>query len=194
MYEYIRGILKECGDSSAVLESGGLGYIFFVTASTLNALGETGGETSLYVHLLHREDLMELYGFADRAEREVFRKLLSISGIGAKQAHKILSGMDYRRFIEVILADDISGLTSIPGLGKKRAEKIAFELKDKVRTLSSEFPLPAEIQAAPEEAILALEALGFSAMMAQAAVRRGLEEVEDRQNIQAVIRAALRHV
>ena len=194
MYEYISGILREKGDDCVILECAGVGYLLHVSGSTLAALETLEIEVKLYTHLLHREDAMELYGFAARAERELFRKLLSINGVGAKQAHKILCGMDYRRFVEAVLADDIRGMTAIPGLGKKRAEKIVFELKDRISSLSAGDAGVSPAQAVPEEAVLALEALGFSGMLAKSAVRRAVKEVDSPGDIQALIRAALRHV
>ena len=196
MYEYLKGGVLETGEQTLVLECAGVGYLLHATPGTISELAAADQPVTAFTHLVHREDAMELYGFSSREERLVFRQLLSLSGIGPRQALKFLSGMPVGRFVAAVLAGDIAVLTTIPGLGQKRAEKIAFELKEKLQGL----PVLAAAEGAPRDescpadAVLALEALGFSTLLARSAVRKALAETGDPADIQAVIRAALRHV
>lgn len=193
MYEYLRGELVRTGDNEAVVEVAGVGYLLAVSAYTRRALPSCGEQVRLPVHLVHREDSQQLIGFSSEQERTVFRQLLALSGIGPKQALKILSGLDLGDFVAAVAVGDVTRLCRIPGLGKKTAEKLVFELKDKLGTLPAAGPLPRESDTS-QEAVAALEALGFSHLAARSAVLEAVREQGEDTALENLIKGALRHV
>ncbi len=194
MYEYIKGVLKKNSDGLVVIENDGIGYLLLVSNNTTETLSAVGEAVKVFCHLVHREDAFELIGFATEKERLLFRKLISVSGVGLKQAMKILSGMLPEHFVKAIVEGDITALVKIPGLGKKRAEKMVFELKDKLAGIEIVSVSGEPVMNLPKEAVAALESLGFPEMTARAAVVEALKDVNDEDNLEVVIAAALRHV
>ncbi len=172
----LRGILTECDGSSAVVECAGVGYRLAVSAYTGNALPRRGGEVFLYTYLSLRDDGAELYGFSEKAELEMFRRLLSVSGVGPKVALAVLSRFRPDDLARLIATGDSRTLTGAPGVGAKTAQRIVLELKDKVAAVA--FPGnvtsegPADGLSGASEAVGALVSLGYSASDAAAAVAK----------------------
>jgi Holliday junction DNA helicase RuvA len=134
MIEYIKGKLVNKKPTNIVIESGGIGYSINITLTTYDALPETGNNACVTTHLYIKDNPFGviLYGFSDESEREIFRHIISVSGIGPKTAISILSAMNYRQITEMISTGNYLPLTSISGVGKKTAERLALELKDKL--------------------------------------------------------------
>ena len=128
----ISGKLIERHPPQIIVDVHGVGYEIDVPMSTFYHLPATGSEVTLYTHLIVREDAHQLYGFANEQERQVFRQLLKISGIGARTALSVLSGLSVAELYEAVVAQDASRLTKIPGIGRKTAERLLLELKDKL--------------------------------------------------------------
>jgi Holliday junction DNA helicase RuvA len=128
----LRGRILEKRPNRLVIDAGGVGYDVSVPLSTFYGLGEPGHETALRIHTHVREDALSLYGFATRLEQDLFERLIGISGIGPKLAISVLSGLEPPTLIRAIGQSDVARLTSIPGVGKKTAERIVLELKDRL--------------------------------------------------------------
>ena len=196
MYAFIEGEVCEKGNGELVLLAGGVGYRILCPMTTLQEAPPIGETMRCYTVLGVREDAMELYGFATRDEKQMFRRLMGISGVGAKMALAILGSMPLRDLNLAIVMENVTALSRAPGVGKKTAQRIVLELKDKIS--QSEFDAAASTDvgaaAAPmndaaAEAIEALIALGYSAAEARTAVSR----VKDpNASTDDLIRAALR--
>ncbi len=161
----LRGTLTLKQPPTLILEVAGVGYEVQAPMSTFYQLPDTGSALSLYTHLIVREDARELYGFASLDERALFRSLIRISGVGGRMALSILSGMSAEDFAGCIQRNDAATLIKIPGVGKKTAERLIVEMKDRLKelgaTVSAE--LPAGGAGAQQEAYSALIALGYRA-------------------------------
>jgi len=129
----IRGILVHKQAPLILVEVGGVGYELQVPMTTLFQLPELGAEVSLVTHFVVREDAQLLYGFFEEGDRSLFRQLIKVSGVGPKLALTILSGMDARSFARCVQRDDISSLTALPGVGKKTAQRLLVEMRDKLK-------------------------------------------------------------
>jgi len=171
----LRGKLAEKEPARVVIDVGGVGYEVFIPTTTFTAMPSAGAEVSLDIHTHVREDALSLYGFSSRQERRVFERLISISGIGPKLAVTILSGGSVEGLVGAIRRGDLARLTSIPGVGKKTAERIVVELKDKLQEFTEEPAKPV----VETDVLSALENLGYSRPMAEAAVRRAANGDED---------------
>lgn len=163
----LRGTLTYCDQNFAVVECGGVGFKCFTTLTTLREIGKVGNEVNLYTHLSVREDAMDLFGFASKEELESFRLLISVSGIGPKAAVAILSEMTPDRLAVCIASGDAKMLTKAQGVGKKTAERVVLELKDKMGAIASSDVAAAAAAGAAEgtdsaEAVQALVALGYT--------------------------------
>jgi Holliday junction DNA helicase RuvA len=154
-----------------VVDVNGVGYEVFVPLTTFTALPETGFDVSIDIHTHVREDIIALYGFSTRRERVIFEKLMTISGIGPKLAVTILSGGSVQDLVGAIKRGDLARLTAIPGVGKKTAERIILELKDKLQDFS-EGPAPLPVES---DVLSALENLGYLRPHAEAAMRRAVD-------------------
>lgn len=174
-----------------VVDVHGVGYELDVPMSTLYQLPATGTEVVLLTHLIVREDAHQLYGFATESERALFRKLLKISGVGARIALAVLSGMSVHDVRTAVAEQDSGRLTRIPGIGKKTAERLLLELKDKLDI--AEVAVRAETDSAGSDVLNALMSLGYSDKEAQFAVRNlesGLSVTEGiRQALKALSKA-----
>ena len=175
MIARLRGKLAEKEPARVVIDVGGVGYEVFIPTTTFTAMPNAGAEVSLDIHTHVREDALTLYGFSSRQERRVFERLISISGIGPKLAVTILSGSSVEGLVGAIRRGDLARLTSIPGVGKKTAERIVVELKDKLQEFTEEPAKPV----VETDVVSALENLGYSRPMAEAAVRRAANGDED---------------
>lgn len=179
MIHYIKGIVEEVGDGYVVLDNGGIGYRLFVPGNIEARLPGIGKETKLYTHFHVREDLMQLFGFLTKEDLEMFRLLISVSGIGPKGAIGVLSVISTQDLKFAILADDAKTIAKAPGIGKKTAEKTVLELKDKVsledafeeKLRETENQEQQEEQGIRQDAVEALTALGYSQTEAWKAVR-----------------------
>ena len=129
----IRGILAQKQPPDILVEVGGVGYELQVPMTTLFQLPELGSEVTLVTHFVVREDAQLLYGFIDERDRALFRQLIKVSGVGPKLALTILSGMDASSFARCVQRDDISALVALPGVGKKTAERLLVEMRDKLK-------------------------------------------------------------
>lgn len=163
----LRGTLTYCDQNFLVVECGGVGFKCFTTLTTIREIGRVGNEVNVYTHLAVREDAMDLFGFATKEELESFRLLISVSGIGPKAAVAILSEMTPDRLAVCIASGDAKMLTKAQGVGKKTAERVVLELKDKMGTIGSSDVAAAAAAGAAEgtdsaEAVQALVALGYS--------------------------------
>ena len=157
------GLIKEKTPSSILLEVNGIGYEIAVPLSTSFQLPNVGESAYLLTHLVVREDQHSLYGFATDEERKLFRALIKISGVGAKLAITILSGTNVNGFIQSVVNEDIDALVHLPGIGKKTAERLIVEMKDKVSEISSDENSLSQNNenSAVAEAINALVNLGY---------------------------------
>ena len=168
MIDYIKGQLTVKEPNRAVIEANGVGYELFIPYSTFAKLPSTDNIVKLLTHLVHRELAMELFGFASSLERKLFRKLISVSGIGPKIALATLSGMDAGEFINSISSEKITHITKIKGIGKKTAERLIVELRDKVKDIASdEISIPVTNK---DEALQVLITLGYKEPDAQKAI------------------------
>lgn len=175
MYAHIEGIVAEKDQDSIVLEAGGVGYLLNVSGATLSMAPAVGEKMKLYCLLNVREDAMELYGFYSREEKRMYERLKSVGGVGARTALQILSAMSVRDLSIALVTGDANALTRVPGVGKKTAQRLVLELKDKVDdeqlTSKSASAAPTSASAGPEaEAIAALVSLGYSGVEAAKAV------------------------
>ena len=200
----IRGILIEKSPAQALVECAGLGYEVDIPYTTFFNLPETGDELVLHTHFVVREDAQSLYGFSSRLDRDLFRLLIKVNGVGPKLAAGILSGLDANQFIRCVEARDANALVKLPGVGKKTAERLLIEMTDRIGQLEGQFT-PASPNATVtsdsanasiaaghdprEEAEAALIALGYKPQEASKAISNVAEE---NMSSQELIRLALR--
>jgi Holliday junction DNA helicase RuvA len=190
---FLRGTLVAKRAPSLLLDVRGVGYEVDAPMSTFFKLPDPGTEVMLYTHLVVREDAHMLFGFLSEDERGLFRTLIRVSGIGAKLALGILSGVSAEEFNRCVLAEDTARLVRLPGIGKKTAERLIIELRDRLPQTSSGLDLPARSvtqppQGAVEEAVSALVALGFRPAEANSLVQA---VPADGKTSEDLIRAAL---
>jgi Holliday junction DNA helicase RuvA len=172
MIGQLRGRLTDKRPNQVLVDVGGVGYIVQVPLSTYAALGELHTEVTLLIHTHVREDALSLYGFLSSREKHLFEMLLSASGVGPSLALKILSGMSVEDLVPAIRGSDLARLTKIPGVGRKTAERMVVELKDKLEAVTVEVERPSATSSAGVEAdvVSALVNLGYEARAAEAAV------------------------
>ncbi|MBS1912091.1 MAG: Holliday junction branch migration protein RuvA [Bacteroidetes bacterium] len=195
MIEHLSGRLIEKTPTKAVISAGGVGYAALISLATYERLPEAGGEAALHTWLAVREDALTLYGFATTAEREFFLLLTGVTGVGPKLAIGILSsaGVDVLR--ENLAQGNAAALTRLPGIGRKLAERLALELRDKVGSVAAAGPDGSSARAGTrDEALAALLALGYNRTVAERALRSALKEgPENEATVEALIKAALKH-
>lgn len=164
MIAYLKGKIKIKNPNLLILDVNNVGYEIHISFQTFQKLKDTGAEEEILIHTIHKEDIFQLYGFKTEEEKELFKILLSISGIGPKMALGIMSKVDNETFKQAVSQQDINLLTSVGGIGKKRAEKLLFELKEKFGKLygMESVPFTGLRHKIQEEAIMALEGLGYS--------------------------------
>ncbi len=175
MYAHIEGIVSEKTADSIVLDANGVGYLLNVSGATLNAAPAVGERMKLYCVLSVREDALELFGFATREEKRMYERLRNVSGVGPRTALQILSVLSVRELSIALVTGDAAALTRVPGIGKKTAQRLVLELRDKVEdselTGQGAAPAPNAASDGPEaEAIAALISLGYSSAEAARAV------------------------
>ncbi|MCI0512487.1 Holliday junction branch migration protein RuvA [candidate division KSB1 bacterium] len=199
MIASITGKLVHKTPTQVWLENGGLGFEIQISVNTYRQIGVPGTEIKLLTYLYVREDLLQLYGFHSIEERGLFLKLISISGIGPRMAQVILSGMTVSEFINSILNEDINELTRIPGIGKKTAQRLIFDLKDKLAEGSRtapKIPLPerTQMESQTNDAILALVSLGYPKPNAETTIRKVQQKYGAHLAVEEQIRLALREI
>ncbi len=169
MIAHLRGKLIAKHPNQAIVEAAGVGYDVTISVPTFSELGGIGNDVALHVHTHVREDAIALFGFLHPEEKQLFEKLLSVSGIGPKLAITILSGMAAAEMVGAIKSNDVAKLTKIPGIGKKTAERMVLELRDKLKDFGME---PAAPPASPleEDVLSALTNLGYQRPLAEKAV------------------------
>jgi len=175
MYEFLKGILIKKQPMAVVVEVNGIGYGLRISLSTYQHLPEEGNQVLLKTYLHVREDVLQLYGFFDDGEREIFAGLLSVSGVGPKLAQTILSGLSPDRLVQAIQQNDERALQSISGVGKKTAQRLVIELKDKFKKFEKTLLPTGQLTHQPlglngEEAVMALLSLGYGRPLAERAV------------------------
>lgn len=177
MFYYLSGVLTLPDPSTAVIDCGGVGFKLTVSSCTLQKLAGKDGQTvKLFTHMDVKEDALELYGFYTEAEQESFRKLITVSGVGPKAAIAVLSALSPERLAQAVSAGDTKAITAANGVGKKIAERIILELKDKLGVpglggIESESGFAAPIGDNASDALSALLVLGYSRSEANAAIR-----------------------
>jgi Holliday junction DNA helicase RuvA len=187
MIAHLRGTLLEKHPNQAVVEAGGVGYDVVIPVSTYSALPEAGKEVRLRIHTHVREDALSLFGFFTQEEKLLFERLISVSGIGPKLAITVLSGLAASDLIAAIRAGEVNRLVRIPGVGKKTAERMVLELREKLPASAEAAAVAAPgarsaLTALDQDVLSALLNLGCTAAAAEAAVRKakadGLTEFE----------------
>ncbi|HYL96004.1 MAG TPA: Holliday junction branch migration protein RuvA [Terriglobales bacterium] len=188
MIAHLRGRLIAKHPNQAVVEAGGVGYDLNISVPTFSQLPALGTEVAFHVHTHVREDSIALFGFLRPAEKQLFERLISVSGIGPKLAITILSGMPADEMVGAIRGNDVARLTRIPGIGRKTAERMVLELRDKLQDFGA---APAAAPATPieEDVLSALVNLGYQ----RASAERALAKVGNgnRQSFEALFREAL---
>lgn len=198
MYDYLRGLVAELTPTYAVIECGGVGYIVTISLQTYSQL-EGRDEALVYVHHILREDSETLYGFADRAERDIFRLLIGVSGVGGGTARVILSTYTPAELANIISTENAVLLKNVKGLGLKTAQKIIVEIKDKVvgvGATAAQRDVLENMNSGTEaytEAIQALMMLGFNKAASEKALKKIIKE-QPTLEVEALIRLALKQL
>lgn len=191
MIAHLRGTVFVKTPNSVILDCHGVGYDVAISVATFTALPGEGKEASLFIHTHVREDAFALFGFAEQQEKRLFEKLLTISGIGPKLAITVLSGISSERLVGAIRAQDHATLTKIPGIGKKTAERVVLELKDKLDDMAGfTTDAPASLGAVADDVLSALVNLGYPRPVAQKAVEAAGKQT-DTADFEALFRAAM---
>jgi Holliday junction DNA helicase RuvA len=173
----VRGRLLRKEPQEAIVDVAGVGYRLTIPLSTFYRLGEPGAEVTLLTHTHVREDALALFGFLTAAEQALFERLIAVSGVGPKLAVSILSGIEAPDLVAALQSSDVARLTRIPGVGKKTAERLILELRDKVRGLAAAQPSPeAPSGSAKDDLVSALVHLGYSRPEAERGVERALKD------------------
>ena len=195
MIARLSGVLVQKQPEEVLLDVNGVGYEVRVPLSTFVALPDDGKTVSLRIHTHVREDVFQLFGFESDAERACFRMLLGISGVGPRVALAILSGLPAEQLREAIRAGDLARLVAIPGVGKKTAERILVDLRDRISKLATgpeEVGAPVGATAIEDSALSALTNLGYTRPQAERAVRAALDALPVGADLPSVIKEALR--
>lgn len=203
MYAYIKGTLTEMTEDAVVVEAGGIGYNIKVSTTTADLLPGVGSEVKIYTYTLVREDAFSLYGFLTRDDLDIFKKLITVSGIGPKGGLAILSVMSADALRFAVAAGDAKAIAKAPGIGAKTAERVILDLRDKISIEDTLRSVGAAGNGAgsdtgtadnmmKREAIEALVALGYSASDATAAVKK--VDVGEDATSESILKMALKHM
>ena len=195
MIAFLRGRLLVKTPNRAIIECGGVGYDATISVATFTTLPAEGAEARLHIYTHVREDQIALFGFAEPNEKRLFEKLLTISGIGPKLAITVLSGIDTDRLVTAIRGGDHATLTRIPGIGKKTAERVVLELKDKLEDMAVATPSGAAASTlgpVADDALSAMVNLGYARPVAQRAIETALAKQPDAAaDFEVLFRAAM---
>lgn len=199
MIARLKGVLVDSSFNEVILDVNGVGYLVFIPVSTFDALPPVGSEMTLLIETLVREDAICLYGFATAAEKNLFEQLMTVNGVGAKLALAILSSMPTASFCAAIMSNDINSIKMIPGVGKKTAERLILEMRDKINKLEvaagpvATPDVPASMQETVADTIRALEGLGFKRDRITKAINELTAEMTEADcTLENLIRNALR--
>lgn len=203
MISFIKGYVAETTENSVILETDSIGYEIFMTGPAIEETSRMQDKIKIYTYFHVREDVMQLYGFLSRDDLEMFRLLLNVNGIGPKAAMGVLAAITADELRFAVLSDDVKTISRAPGIGKKTAQKLILELKDKLK-LEDAFEKKLDHQEenlsladtslrdSRQEAVEALTALGYSSTNALRAVRQVSEETGD--DVEAILKAALKQL
>jgi Holliday junction DNA helicase RuvA len=203
MIARLTGTIVEKEDDRLIVDVGGVGYLTTVPRGTMVRAGEPGSEVSLHIHTHVREDTLALFGFLTSLEKELFERLISISGVGPKLAVTVLSGLSPEALAAAVRQGDLKSIQAIPGVGKKTAERMVLELRDKLDGLglaegegdTEPEPLLDEAGQLAADAVSALENLGYRTAQAREAVRRSLaglsSQTRKQLDLEGLLRGAL---
>jgi Holliday junction DNA helicase RuvA len=192
MIAHLRGRLLSKQPHQAIVEAAGVGYDVAISVATYSSLPAEGAEIALHIHTQVREDTLALYGFLDRKDKRIFERLITVSGVGPKLAITIQSGLPADRLVPALRAQDHATLTRIPGVGKKLAERLAMELKDKLEDMATAAPTVASAGPAAEDVLSALVNLGYQRPSAQKAIESAVaKDKAVGEHFDALFRAAL---
>jgi Holliday junction DNA helicase RuvA len=201
MIAYLSGKLLEKQANTVIVDVGGVGYEVMIPLSTFYELGEVGDDVQLRIYTYVREDMLQLFGFKTEREKLLYLKLISVQGIGAKSGIAMLSGMNADEIIVSIRTDNLARLTSIPGVGKKTAERMVIELRDKLDDLTSaatqgQFTsvsggsAPTSVDAVYDDALSALINLGYQRNAAEKALKQAVQDGTE-MSVQKLLRKSL---
>lgn len=204
MIAFIHGTVADMTETSVILEAGNIGYEIYMTGAAMGQSMYIGKEVKVYTYFHVREDVMQLYGFLTKDDLQMFKFLLGVNGIGPKAALGVLSGLTADELRFAVLSDDIKTISKAPGIGRKTAQKLVLELKDKLK-LSDAFELKlaheqedagteslSDTSSGRREAVEALVALGYSSTDALRAVRKVPEE--EAGTVEGILKAALKNL
>ncbi len=194
MIVHLRGRLLSKSPNEAVIECAGVGYGTTISVTTFTSLPAEGAETSLHIYTHVREDQLALFGFAETQEKHLFEKLLTISGIGPKLAITVLSGIASDRLVTAIRSGDHATLTRIPGIGKKTAERVVLELKDKLDDMAVPMADGSGVHHGPagDDVLSAMVNLGYPRPIAQKAIETAVgKDAAAGQDFETLFRAAM---
>ncbi|HEV2323008.1 MAG TPA: Holliday junction branch migration protein RuvA [Terracidiphilus sp.] len=193
MIAHLRGKLIHKQPGQAIVEAAGVGYDVAISVPTFTALPSVGAEAALHIHTQVSDDQIALFGFLDREEKRLFERLITVSAVGPRLAIKILSGLSVERTVQAIRAQDHAQLTRIPGVGKKLAERLVVELKDKLEDFAVA-PAAAPIHgAAVEDVLSALVNLGYQRPAAEKAIEQAVSKDKSlADDFDALFRGALK--
>ena len=203
MISFIKGYVAETTENSVILETDSIGYEIFMTGTAIEETSRMQDKIKIYTYFHVREDAMQLYGFLSRDDLEMFRLLLNVNGIGPKAAMGVLAAITADELRFAVLSDDVKTISRAPGIGKKTAQKLILELKDKLK-LEDAFEKKLDHQEenlsladtslrdSRQEAVEALTALGYSSTDALRAVRQVSEETGE--DVEAILKAALKQL
>ena len=192
MFHHLQGRMIEKNPTHVVIDCNGVGYFVHISLHTFSLLSAENEAIKLFTHLQVKEDSHTLFGFMEKSERELFRLLISVSGVGASTARTMLSSIEPRKIMEAIASGDAGTVQSIKGIGAKTAQRVILDLKDKVLKVFGE----GEVFASPsntnkEEALSALETLGFARKPAEKVVERIMKQSTD-PTVESIIKQALK--
>lgn len=192
MISSLTGLLTQKSSGSIEVTVGGVGYRLAIPLSTYQALPEVDKQVRLFTHLQVKENALELIGFATEGERDLFELLIGVSGVGVRLGLTIMSGIESTELLEAILNEDKAVLSRISGVGAKTAGRLVLELKEKIAKITSLTPAAGTATSKSQEAILALEALGYGRYEAKRAVEAALHALGNEVGTDELIRAALK--
>lgn len=192
MFHHLQGRMIEKNPTHVVIDCNGVGYFVHISLHTFSLLSAENEAIKIFTHLQVKEDSHTLFGFMEKSERELFRLLISVSGVGASTARTMLSSIEPRKIMEAIASGDAGTVQSIKGIGAKTAQRVILDLKDKVLKVFGE----GEVFASPsntnkEEALSALETLGFARKPAEKVVERIMKQSTD-PTVESIIKQALK--
>ena len=190
----LSGSVVEKNLESAVIDVAGVGYVVHMPLQDLAALGAVGSAVTIHVYTHVREDAIRLFGFSERSAKALFEKLIGVSGIGPKSALGLLSGMEPTALARAIQSDDVDTLVRVPGVGKKTAERLCLELRDKLKNVIEPTAIASTAETIDIELVSALESLGYKRSRAEDVSKSLLPLVRDGATLEVLVREALKRM